>query len=307
MAALAVAISPQGHSFFDNFLSCPRRGVIDYHNIPGGRRATFTGCDLGDGVVIDGAADVRWIRTTEDPATTRTVSIAGDLHVRVEMTEPFSVDAVDAAGIAFSEGPPTDGVALLDRLITSSIQLTSLGVIFPLDARAIPSDVFHPALTAESLPNPGNGLATLEDRDLKRIAFHPMIVLASILFNETLEIQRGQHTHTTPCGTIRVTPDLTRNLPRLDFDWSDCDLGLGAFVGGRFSAEWSDFDSRTGHLRMVLVGVINVGGGLPRMQFSEIDWEVGAITTLPTAAPIGLRVVTPNGERRLQTFVQVDD
>jgi hypothetical protein len=307
IAALAVAISPQGHSFFDNFLSCPRRGVIDYHNIPGGRRATFTGCDLGDGVVIDGAADVRWTRTSEDPATTRSVSIAGDLLARVETMPPFAVGAVDAAGFAFSAGPPTDGIALLDRLLTSQVQVTQLGFIFPLDARAVPSNVFHPALTAVWLPNPGNGVSKLEDRDLKRIAFHPMIVLASILFDETLEIQRGQHTHTTPCGTVLVTPDLTRNLPKLAFDWSDCDVGLGAFIGGRFTAEWSDFDARTGHLRMVVTGVINVGGGMPRMQFTEIDWEIGAITTLPVTAPIDLRVTTPNGERRLQTFVQVDD
>ena len=104
-----------------------------------------------------------------------------------------------------------------------------------------------------------------------------------------------------------MTPDPTRNLPRLDFNWSDCELKPGVFVGGRFTAEWSDFDTQTGNLRMVLLGVINVGGGMPRMQFSEIDWEIGAIATLPTAAPIDLRVVTPNGERRLQTLVQVDD
>ena len=307
IAALAIAISPQGHGFFDNFLSCPRRGVIDYHNIPGGRRATFAGCDLGDGVVIDGVADVSWTRTSQDPATTRSVSIDGDLQVRVGVIQPFALGAVDAAGFAFSPGPPTDGIALLDRLLTSQVQVTQLGFIFPLDARAVPSNVFHPAITALSLPNPGNGVSKLEDRDLKRIAFQPMIALASILFDETLEIQRGQHTHTTPCGTIVVTPDLTRNLPKLAFDWSDCELGLGSFIGGRFTAEWSDFDAHAGHLRMVVTGIINVGGGMPRMQFSEIDWEIGAITTLPVAAPIDLRVTTPNGERHLQTFVQVDD
>src|SRR5262247_2415420 len=75
IAALAVAIGPQGSSFFDNFLPCPRRGVIDYHNIPGGRRAEFIGCDVGDNIVIDGVADVSWTRTTQDPATTTSVSI----------------------------------------------------------------------------------------------------------------------------------------------------------------------------------------------------------------------------------------
>ena len=307
MAALAVAVGPQGGGFFDNFLSCPRRGVIDYHNIPGGRRAEFIGCDLGNNIVIDGAADVSWTRTTEDPATTTSVSIGDGLLVRVEENAPFAVDPVDAAGFTFSPGPPTDGIVLLDRLRTTTMQVTSLGFIFPLDARAVPSNVFHPLIGTNAIPNPSNILSRLEDRDLKRIAFQPMIALASILFDETLEVQRGQHTHTTPCGTVLVTPDPTRNLPRLDFDWSDCELGLGVFVGGRFTAEWSDFDARTGNLRMVLLGVINVGGGVPHMQFSEIDWEIGAIATLPTAAPIELRVVTPNGERRLQTFVQVDD
>jgi hypothetical protein len=307
IAALAVAIGPQGGSFFDNFLSCPRRGVIDYHNIPGGRRAEFIGCDLGNDIVIDGVADVSWNRTTQDPATTRSVSIGEGLLVRVDMNDPFPVDPVDAAGFTFGPGPRTDGIALLDRLRTTTMQVTSLGFFFPLDVRAVPSNVFHPAITANQLPNPSNVLSRLEDRDLKRIAFQPMIAIASILFDETLEIQRGQHTHTTPCGTVVVTPDLTSNLPRLAFDWSDCEVALGAFVGGRFTAEWSDFDPQTGNLRMVLLGVINVGGGIPRMQFSEVDWDIGAIATLPTAAPIDLRLVTPNGQRRLQTFVQVDD
>src|SRR5262245_20633004 len=307
IAALAVAIGPEVSSFFDNFLSCPRRGVIDYHNIPGGRRAEFIGCDVGDNVVLDGVADVSWTRTTEDPATTRSVSIGEGLLVRVELNEPFSVDPVDAAGFTFGPGPSTEGIALLDRLRTTTMQVTSLGFFFPLDARAVPSNVFHPALGANWMPNPSNILSRLEDRDLKRIAFQPMIALASFLFDETLEIQRGEHTHTTPCGTVVVTPDPTGNLPRLAFDWSDCERVPGVVVGGRFPAEWSNFDTRTGNLRMVVLGLINVGGGMPRMRFSEVDWEIGAIATLPTLAPIDLRIVTPNGERRLQTFVQVDD
>src|SRR5215216_4060620 len=59
--SIAVATGDEGRAFFDNFIPCPRRGVIDYTNTPAGRRATFSGCDAGDGVVVDGDAEVRWV------------------------------------------------------------------------------------------------------------------------------------------------------------------------------------------------------------------------------------------------------
>src|ERR671913_2519384 len=38
--SIATATAREGRSFFDNFLSCPRRGVVNYHNTTAGRRAT---------------------------------------------------------------------------------------------------------------------------------------------------------------------------------------------------------------------------------------------------------------------------
>ena len=65
--AVAVATGPEGRSFFDNFLACPRRGVVNYHNTAAGRRATFSGCNVGDGVTINGTAELRWVGPNLSP------------------------------------------------------------------------------------------------------------------------------------------------------------------------------------------------------------------------------------------------
>ena len=51
--ALAIALSEEGRALFDNFVPCVRRGIVDYRNSDKGRRVTFSGCDLGDGVVVE--------------------------------------------------------------------------------------------------------------------------------------------------------------------------------------------------------------------------------------------------------------
>ena len=309
IAAIAVAVGDQGRSFFDNFLSCPRRGVIDYRNASGGRRATFTGCDLGDGVVLDGSAQIDWTRATADnPATTTALSIDGDLRVRVNGSESFAVGRVDARNITFSLTPtsPTEGIPLVDLLSAVRVE-SGNDAGFPLDSRANPRNVFHPPVTANAIPNAANSLDALEDRDVKRASYHHMLAIASILFNETLEIQRGTHTHATVCGTVAVTPIVGRNLPRLNFDWTDCDAGLGSFVGGRFTAEWSEFDASTGRLHMVLDGNITLGGGVPRTTFSHLDWSVGGINSLPTTARISGTMTVANRDRPFEFLVEVDD
>src|SRR5262245_43599905 len=64
----AVAIGPEGRSFFDNFLPCVNRGALSYVNSSVGRRVWFTGCDLGTGIVIDGDGEIEWAADAPGPA-----------------------------------------------------------------------------------------------------------------------------------------------------------------------------------------------------------------------------------------------
>ena len=66
---LFVALAEDGHGPFDNFLPCVRRGVINYYNTDGGRHATFSNCDLGYGIIVDGSGELKPVlleRSRED-------------------------------------------------------------------------------------------------------------------------------------------------------------------------------------------------------------------------------------------------
>jgi hypothetical protein len=305
--ALAVAVGPQGRSFFDNFIPCSRRGVIDYRNIVGGRRATFTGCDAGDDVVIDGTADIRSSPSGGFFPQITSISVSGALRASVAGKPSGAVDPIDVTGISFATGFESEGIPLLDRLVTGSVRVAIDGATSGLDERASPTKVFHPTLAPTTLPNAQNSVDALSDADVKRIAYYEMMILSSILFDETDEISRGEHTHTAPCGTTHVIPIAGVNLPHIDFDLTDCDVGLGGFIGGKFSAEWTEFTPSTGRLGMVLSGTISLGGGVPRTSFSRIEWNVSGLTTLPATATISGRLVTASGTRSFSFLVDVDD
>ncbi len=69
--ALTIATGPRDRAFFDNFLPARARGVVDYRETNAGGSATFSGCDLGDGVVVDGMAELRWPGTKPSPEAAR--------------------------------------------------------------------------------------------------------------------------------------------------------------------------------------------------------------------------------------------
>src|SRR5262245_10497903 len=59
--AFAVANGHEGTSFFDNFVPTPRRGIARYVNTPAGRSVTFSGCDLGHGIIVNGTGELVWV------------------------------------------------------------------------------------------------------------------------------------------------------------------------------------------------------------------------------------------------------
>jgi hypothetical protein len=302
--AIGIATGEQGRSFFDNFLPCPRRGIINYRNSPNGRFATLSGCDAGDGVVFDGDIEVRWSGPGQDRDRIEAIEVRGEPTVTVGGNAPVRMETVQISGIAFA--PPSNTEPTVDHLVVAPVRVAAFGATTPLDSRATPASVFRPALTGDAIPNPSNSLEALTVADIKRIAFHGAMAIASTLLNETLEIQRGAHMHQLPCGTLTVTP-LPTNLPRLDMSWNACDLRYGLFVGGTFSTEWAEFSGQGDRIVMNATGDITLGGGVPKVTLSRIEWIVSGLDGFPGVLTISGRLVSGARQSAFSFQVHLDD
>jgi hypothetical protein len=308
VVAVAIATGHRGRSFFDNFLACPRAGVIDYRDTPRGRQANVVGCDTGDGVVLDGAIEVQWPQAGGDPRALTGVEVVGPVRARVEGAGAVTIDRATVTGLSFTGlDEPT-----VDRLVVAPVRVTALGVTAPLDPRAAPAAVFQPAGRGlASRPNAAGALDALDSADVRRVALHDALRLASILFDETLESARGEHTHTLPCGTLHVRPDPATRLPHMDAVWTACDLGGGTFAGGTFTVDWSRFDAPTGEIAMVVAGQLTLGGGVPRVELTRLEWSIAGIAGFPATARVAGRLVAGAGAgaiaRPFAIDVLVDD
>jgi hypothetical protein len=308
--AVAVATGREGRSFFDNFLSCPRRGVVNYHNTIAGRRATFSGCDVGDGVTVDGTAELRWVGTNLSPDRSQLtrLELSGPLTVRGEEGGAADVDAMRVEGIAFRAPSPSDDEPAVDRLLIESLRVTVLGTTVGVDERGRPERLFQPTLELNTLPNPTNSLAVLTEADVKRVAYDAAMTLASILLNELIETQRGPHTHTEPCGTLRVTPDAARTTTRLEYAWTGCRLPGGLVLEGTFTQDVAPGTDLRDVLAMVVAGQITIGGGVPRTTLTRLEWTISGVRSLPANATIRGTLAAAGGQQRPFAFtVMVDD
>jgi hypothetical protein len=308
--SIAVATGPEGRSFFDNFLACPRRGVVNYHNTIAGRRATFSGCDVGDGVTVDGTAELRWVgaNLSSDRSQLTRLELSGPLTVRGEGGGAADVDAMRVEGIAFRAPSPSDDEPAVNRLLIESLRVTVLGTTVAVDDRGTPERLFQPTLDLNTLPNPTNSLAVLTEADVKRVAYDAAMTLASILFDELIEIQRGPHTHTNPCGTLRVTPDAARTTTRLEYAWTGCPLPGGLVLEGTFTQDVAPGTDLRTALAMVVTGQLTIGGGVPRTTLTRLEWAIGGLGSLPANATIRGTLVAAGGQQRPFAFtLTVDD
>ncbi len=312
--ALTVAAGPRDRAFFDNFLPCARRGVVDYRETSAGRSVTFSGCDLGDGVVVDGTAELRWVgaKPSFERGTPSRLDLVGKVEVQIAGSESVIVEQMGVEGITFRAGTdPFSGRAswpVLEGLVLESLRVSLGGHTVGVDERAHPRHVFDPpGLNLNSIPNPSGGLAALTEADTKRLAYHFAIRLLGILFDETLEYGRGPHTHDIGCGTVRVLQDTARRLPRIENAWKECSLGPGLFVDGTFTEEWGELNPPVGRLSMIVQGRFTVGGGIPGATFTRLEWTLTGVSSYPANARISGRLLGENGEQRTFSFDLVLD
>jgi hypothetical protein len=308
--AVAVATGREGRSFFDNFLACPRRGVVNYHNTTAGRRATFSGCDVGDGVTVDGTAEVRWVGDNLSPSRAQLtrLELSGPLTVRAEGAGSADVDAMRVEGIAFRAPTPADEEPAVGRLLIESLRVTVLGATVGVDARGSPERLFQPILDLDALPNPTNSRAILTEADMKRIAYDAAMALSAILLDELVEAQRGAHTHTSSCGTVRVTPDAARMTTHLDYAWTACRLPGGLVLDGTFTQDPAPGTDLRDGFGMIMAGQLTIGGGVPRTTLTRLEWSIAGVGSLPANATIRGTLIAAGGQQRPFAFtVMVDD
>jgi hypothetical protein len=303
--AVAVATAGEGHSFLDNFLPCPRRGVIDYRNSPNGRLATFSGCDAGDGIVIDGSAELRWTSAGADRSRISTIEIVGPLQVSEAGGGATTVNTATISNISFSAASDPFVPPSVERFQYTSARVVVNGESATPNELANPTRIFKPALTIDAL-GPGT-IASLSAVDMKRLAYHGALRLVATLFNETLETQRGDHTHSLPCGTMQVTVDRVRNLPVLNMNWNSCDIGDGLFISGVFTVDWAAFDPNAGVLTMRLVGSATFGGGVPRTTVTQLDWSLSGISSFPANARMAMTVLDGTRQGSFLANLVLDD
>ncbi|MGH7571215.1 MAG: hypothetical protein ACREMK_05165 [Gemmatimonadota bacterium] len=215
--SLAVAAGSRGASFFDNFLPCVRRGIVIYRNTSLGRAATFHGCDLGDGIVVNGSGELRWAASGlgesfcrfELPSCPPSLAWTGSLRFDVEGSEPLELDAFGIENLVMREeggffpefvDAETFGLGFVSMTVTVD------GARVEVDDRDLPSELFDTSgLTLSSIPNPSGSLVTLTEDDVRRIVFETLMDFAFFLADETID-PRGSHEHELPCGSSVSSP-----------------------------------------------------------------------------------------------------
>ena len=138
------------------------------------------------------------------------------------------------------------------------------------------------AMDINSIPNPSKSLAALTKPDMKRLVYDGAGVLFSILLNENMEIQRGDHSHEYPCGTSVVTQNLEEQTTRIDNTWNNCGFtDSGTFMDGTFNLNFNqgDADENLGHFPMIVEGDLTIGGGIPKITIRRLEWSLERLTS----------------------------
>ena len=307
---LAVAFAEDGRGPLDNFLPCVRRGVINYSNTEAGRRATFSSCDLGDGIVVHGISELELAgleRSTENRVDRITISRViwrGELTAVIDRETEVQIKRFEIASVGMRFNHRAGSIS--DKLQLDSLTVTLLGETMKVDDETLFSQLFDTsAMDINSIPNPSESLSTLAESDIKRLAYDQAPFLVGFLVNEAMESQRGNHTHEYPCGTSVVTHNLEDQTTRIDNTWNSCDLtSSGLFMDGTFSLE-GNFEEEL--LALTIEGDLTIGGGIPKIAITRLEWSIAGAKPLPAQVRISGKIYGEVDERSFSFDLIVDD
>lgn len=286
IALVGIALGPQGNRFYS--LPCPVRGVIHYVDAEPGLHTRFAGCDLGEGVVVDGEGRLWWPDPGpqaggEDrfcgfmvgpglPVCPSDLRWSGTLEVHVDGSPapPLTEIRIHELAIVDRGAPFPEDLDFRGRVMGfGSMSVTLRDSTYSVTDGRLPDEVFSPGgLTLSTIPNPDGAVDALTDADLARLAFDGFDLLARWLFDETLETQRGPHSHDLDCGTVEI--EVKENLPIFHADWQSCEF-RGLVWSGSFRLSWNEFAERV--YDFSLEGDVEVGGALARTAIHRVRWR----------------------------------
>jgi hypothetical protein len=326
VAVLGVAITDDGAGPFDNAVPCPRRGVIDFSNTSTGRLVTFSGCDVGDGLVVDGSGALDWVgpglEETRDefcqvfvePGCSTRFVWSGPLDVRDTSSGASGVPVVVSDFRAETIAMTFDGAPFPDWMDvrTGGLGFESMRVIvegedIPVDDPDLPRSVFDiTRIGRGAIPNPSNALDVLTEADLKRLGYHTGMAVAFFLFDESLEAGRGDHTHEGVCGFSGVMFDAETSLPTITNQWTNCNAG-GVILDGTFVTILTGLSESPDRLTVQIDGPLRIGGGVPDLTLSAWTWIMDGQPDLPGEARLSGAFQTPEGATRSYEFQLILD
>ena len=173
--------------------------MINYYNTDGGRHATFSGCDLGDGIVVEGSGELKTVLlvrsrgTTADAVTISRVIWEGELTAVIDGDTDVQIDEFAIASVEMQLNHGSGRIS--EKLKLDSMAVMLLGETMTVDDATLISQLFDTsAMDIGSIPNSSDTLAALTESDMKRLAYGQGPFLFRFLINEVMESQRGNHT-----------------------------------------------------------------------------------------------------------------
>jgi hypothetical protein len=301
--AVAIAVGSQGRGFLDNFIPCGRRGIINYYNETSDTRAAkFSGCDVGNGVTVDGEASVRWSGVRNQPVTTPTsVLLTGDLLVNVS-GRASRVTELTVNNVRFTTSQPD-----IFRLIPDSLRIELAGGRYSSSVATSPRVILDPRdLHIGSLPNPSASLSALSDADIKRLAFDAGLKLAWYLASNVRQEDPGPTAIQTACGVTHVGWDADQVRTYFLHEWEECTLGFGMLVTGSFQHRLPGPFVITTSLPMIAAGLITFGGAVPMISLTRFEWTI-TIVEIPGNARVAGLLKTATEEKHFSFTIYIDD
>ena len=307
---LAVALAEYGDGGFDISLPCVRRGVINYYNTDTGRYATFSSCDLGDGIVVEGSGELKTVLlvrsrgTTADAVTISRIIWEGELTAVIDGDTEVQIDEFAIASVEMQLNHGAGRISEILKLDSMTVML--LGETVKVEDETLISQVFDTsAMDINSIPNPSKSLSALTESDMKRLAFDQAFFLVGFLINEAMESQRGNHTHEYPCGASAITHNLEDQTTRIDSTWNNCDLNSsGLFMDGTFSLEGT-FEEEL--LALTIEGALTIGGGIPKITIRRWEWSMAEAKPHRAQVRISGNIYGEVDERSFSFDLTVDD
>jgi hypothetical protein len=300
VTAIAIGVATQGAGFLDNFLPCGRRGIINFHSTSSQtRRATFSGCNLGDSVVVDGVVEIYWSGTRNQALQGATsVSLQGDLNVTVAGRR----SRVSELAITSVQFP--DPFANVFRLRVDSLRVDMNGASFRPNSTHAARGILDPQLAVDALP--ATDLNALTEADLKRIAYDAGLVLAWYMATNVRQTDPGPVVVQTPCGLTHVQWDAQMVRTWFHQQWLNCRLFGGMLVSGNFDMRMPGPAQITTTLQLVTDGTLVFSGAIPTTSLTHLEWSI-TLAEMPGMARIAGVLQAGNQQRQFSFDMYVDD